>query len=68
MYNEYTRFPDRAEAGRQLGARLATMGLKRPVIYALPRGGVPVALEVARTQMEMDRPDPVKPNGGGERE
>lgn len=48
MTNEHPRFPDRAEAGRQLGARLEKMNLERPVIYALPRGGVPVALEVAR--------------------
>ncbi|NNE51728.1 MAG: phosphoribosyltransferase [Sulfitobacter sp.] len=42
------RFADRAEAGRALGERLAEMALERPVVYALPRGGVPVALEVAR--------------------
>ena len=36
-------FSDRREAGRRLGARLATMKLERPVVYALPRGGVPVA-------------------------
>lgn len=42
------RFRDRAEAGRQLGLRLAQMDLDRPIVFALPRGGVPVALEVAR--------------------
>lgn len=42
------RFSDRAEAGRQLGNRLAGMALDSPVVYALPRGGVPVAVEVAR--------------------
>ena len=47
MHNQ-SRFADRAEAGRQLGARLAAQGLEQPVVYALPRGGVPVALEVAR--------------------
>ncbi|WP_170480781.1 phosphoribosyltransferase [Ruegeria arenilitoris] len=41
------RFPDRAEAGRRLGKRLQTMELDDPVVYALPRGGVPVAVEVA---------------------
>lgn len=48
MRRHQSRFADRAEAGRLLGARLAEMGLARPVVYALPRGGVPVALEVAR--------------------
>lgn len=42
------RFADRADAGRQLAGRLSAMGLDKPVVYALPRGGVPVALEIAR--------------------
>lgn len=42
------RFTDRSEAGRLLAARLVAMKLVRPVVYALPRGGVPVGLEVAR--------------------
>ena len=41
-------FEDRVDAGRQLGARLAGMKLQDPVVLALPRGGVPVAAEVAR--------------------
>lgn len=41
-------FRDRTDAGRQLAERLATLDLKDPVVYALPRGGVPVAAEVAR--------------------
>src|SRR6187455_1891183 len=36
-------FADRAEAGR-----LAAMGLQDPLVLALPRGGVPVAAEIAR--------------------
>ena len=42
------RYADRAEAGRLLAERLAEIGLDRPIVYALPRGGVPVACEVAR--------------------
>jgi putative phosphoribosyl transferase len=41
-------FSDRAEAGRRLGEELAGLGLVDPVVLALPRGGVPVAAEVAR--------------------
>lgn len=41
------RFPDRTQAGRQLGAVLADLDLSAPVVLALPRGGVPVAFEVA---------------------
>jgi erythromycin esterase-like protein/predicted phosphoribosyltransferase len=40
-------FIDRADAGRQLAARLRTLDLPNPVVYALPRGGVPLAVEVA---------------------
>ena len=40
-------FDDRADAGRQLAKALAALNLDRPLIYALPRGGVPVAVEVA---------------------
>ncbi len=43
------RFADRLEAGRLLAQRLAAMRLPPPVVVlALPRGGVPVAAEVAR--------------------
>ena len=41
-------FMDRVEAGRLLGQRLATLKPVDPVVLALPRGGVPVAVEVAR--------------------
>jgi putative phosphoribosyl transferase len=41
-------FADRVVAGRALGERLAGMKLADPVVLALPRGGVPVGLEVAK--------------------
>jgi len=41
-------FADRAEAGRLLAREVAALGLANPVVLALPRGGVPVAAEVAR--------------------
>jgi len=40
-------FADRAEAGQLLGERLAQMQLANPVVLALPRGGVPVAAQIA---------------------
>jgi putative phosphoribosyl transferase len=41
-------FADRAEAGRLLAARLQDLKLDCPVVFALPRGGVPIGAEVAR--------------------
>ena len=43
------RFRDRRDAGCQLAARLQAEGLRDPVVLALPRGGVPVAFEIANT-------------------
>lgn len=40
-------FNDRQQAGRDLAAELAKLRLAEPVVLALPRGGVPVAAEVA---------------------
>jgi putative phosphoribosyl transferase len=40
-------FKNRTDAGRQLAVRLLKYRTVRPVVLALPRGGVPVAYEVA---------------------
>lgn len=40
-------FRDRQDAGRQLAGRLLRYRDERPVVLALPRGGVPVGYEVA---------------------
>jgi len=42
-------FEDRGDAGRRLAERLAPYADEHPVVFALPRGGVPVGAEVARS-------------------
>ena len=42
------RFRDRRDAGRQLAQRLVVARLHDPLVLALPRGGVPVAFEIAK--------------------
>jgi putative phosphoribosyl transferase len=43
------KFADRKAAGRALARELASREFRDPMVLALPRGGVPVAAEVART-------------------
>jgi predicted phosphoribosyltransferase len=49
--NDGPRFADRHDAGRRLGEKLTELGYANDpnvLVLALPRGGVPVAYEVAR--------------------
>lgn len=41
-------FRNRTDAGQQLAAALAPKALHDPLVLAIPRGGVPVAAEIAR--------------------
>ena len=41
-------FQDRTDAGRKLAAMVSRLAKESPVVLALPRGGVPVAYEVAK--------------------
>jgi predicted phosphoribosyltransferase/pimeloyl-ACP methyl ester carboxylesterase len=48
MFLREVLFADRSEAGCALAQRLLKFKDQRPVVLALPRGGVPVGFEVAR--------------------
>lgn len=43
----FTRFKDRTDAGRQLSAMLTRLRGQNVIVLGLPRGGLPVAYEVA---------------------
>jgi putative phosphoribosyl transferase len=42
-------FEDRRDAGRRLAGKLSRFMDERPVVFALPRGGVPVGYEISRS-------------------
>ena len=48
MFDRDYPFEDRRDAGQKLASRLSRFATEHPVILALPRGGVPVAFEVAK--------------------
>jgi putative phosphoribosyl transferase len=48
MLTGMTHFVDRSDAGRQLARRLEYLRGQDIVVLGLPRGGVPVAFEVAQ--------------------
>ena len=47
LHMERVRYRDRQDAGQRLAGALRGFASKRPVVLALPRGGVPVAAKVA---------------------
>lgn len=42
------QFTNRREAGRELAQAVVNLDIDDPIVYALPRGGVPLGFEVAR--------------------
>ncbi len=47
MYNPLL-FEDRSGAGRKLAAELKGFSLEKPVVLAIPAGGMPVGMEIAK--------------------
>ncbi|WP_159588999.1 phosphoribosyltransferase [Chelativorans xinjiangense] len=55
MFATQTEFNDRHEAGQRLAEALEHLKEENPLVLALPRGGVPVAFEVAKAlQAQID--------------
>ena len=48
MWREQPTFADRRDAGRRLARALTPLELADPLVLALPRGGLPVAYEIAK--------------------
>jgi len=48
MFKARAEFRDRRDAGQCLAAELLHLAEEQPVVFALPRGGVPVAFEIAK--------------------
>jgi putative phosphoribosyl transferase len=48
MFHGEPPFRDREDAGRRLAERLIRYRDERPIVFALPRGGVPVGYEISR--------------------
>lgn len=48
MFKRHTLYRDRSDAGQKLARSLLRFKDLHPVIFALPRGGVPVGFEVAK--------------------
>ena len=47
IYGEHPVFRDRSDAGKRLAEQLSGYRGRDVVVYAIPRGGVPVAMEIA---------------------
>jgi putative phosphoribosyl transferase len=47
MVDSNLKFRDRSEAGRQLAEKLESFRLRSPLVYAIPRSGLPVARAIA---------------------